>query len=209
MNAPRPPNDPDPAVPAMDDPRRLALSAVVDGEADASDLSRGCAAWAEDVEARRVWHAYHLIGDVIRSEDLAAPPARDAALLAAVRARLAAEPVVLAPQPPAAARPVRRGAWRLPVALAAGVVAVAGVVGVLEPSVMGGPARPTLASMPGAEPAPGVLRVGGAAVSRDQMLRDARVDEYLRAHRDAFAGSPVALPGGAMRSSVEFQPPQR
>ena len=44
--------------------------------------------------------------------------------------------------------------------------------------------------------------------TRAQMLREARVDEYLRAHRDLLAGSPAALPGGAMRS-VDFQLPQR
>ncbi len=208
MNAPRSPEDSDPATLQADESRRLTLSALIDGEGEASALSRACATWAEDAEMRRTWHAYHLIGDVIRSEDLAASPARDAALLAAVRTRLAAEPVVLAPQPPVAARPVRRGAWRVPVALAAGVFAVAGVVAVIQPSVMGGPAGPALASMPATGPVPGVLQVRSPAISRDQMLRDARVDEYLRAHRDAFAGSPVALPGGAMRS-VELQPAQR
>ena len=45
------------------------------------------------------WHAYQLIGDVLRSEDLAAEPAADEAFLVALRARLADEPVVLAPQP--------------------------------------------------------------------------------------------------------------
>ena len=30
-------------------------------------------------------------------------------------------------------------------------------------------------------------------------IRDARLDEYLRAHRDAMAGGPAALPGGAPR----------
>ena len=35
---------------------------------------------------RSTWHAYHLIGDVLRSDDLARPPARDAAFLAALRA---------------------------------------------------------------------------------------------------------------------------
>ena len=33
-----------------------------------------------------------------------------------------------------------------------------------------------------------------------QMLRDARIDDYLRAHRSTLAGSPAALPGGGMRN---------
>jgi sigma-E factor negative regulatory protein RseA len=47
-----------------------------------------------------------------------------------------------------------------------------------------------------------------AQVTEEQMLRDARVDEYLRAHRETLAGTPAALPGGALRS-VDFAVPQR
>jgi sigma-E factor negative regulatory protein RseA len=202
---------PDPADAAAptdaDERQRFTLSALVDGELDAQELGRGCAAWAGDEDLRRTWHAYQLIGDVLRSDDLASPPSRDAALLAALRVRLAAEPVVMAPTAAPLAR-VRRAGWRVPVAIAAGVVAVAGVVSVLEPALLGTPGGPALAALPGGGAAPGVVQVGLTPPSRDQMLRDARVDEYLRAHRDAFAGSPVALPGGALRS-VEFQPPQR
>jgi sigma-E factor negative regulatory protein RseA len=41
-------------------------------------------------------------------------------------------------------------------------------------------------------------------VAAGQMLRDARVDEYLRAHREVLMGSPAALPGGAVRT-VDFE----
>ena len=54
--------------------------------------------------ARR-WHAYHLIGDVLRSDDLASAPGRDAAFLQRLSARLDDEPAVLAPEPLAAWRP--------------------------------------------------------------------------------------------------------
>ena len=47
-----------------------------------------------------------------------------------------------------------------------------------------------------------------ALASWAEMLRDARVDEYLQMHRQTIAGSPVALPGGAMRS-VDLTVPQR
>ena len=77
---------------APDEDRRALLSALADGEADAAQA--GCALWRDDAEARATWHTYHLIGDVLRSDDLAAQPARDAAFLAALRERLAAEPTV-------------------------------------------------------------------------------------------------------------------
>src|SRR4051812_30230061 len=76
------------------------LSALSDGEADAPAIARACAAWRDDAGLRSAWHAWHLIGDVLRSDDLACRPGRDAAFVAALRRRLAAEPVVLAPQGP-------------------------------------------------------------------------------------------------------------
>src|SRR5262245_43551666 len=83
---------------------RQILSALADGEASESEGADAFLAWREDAETRATWHCYHLIGDVLRSEDLAAPAARQQRLLDALRERLAAEPVVLAP-PPAAGTP--------------------------------------------------------------------------------------------------------
>ena len=77
-------------------------------------------AWRDDPEARASWHAYQLIGDVLRSEDLAAEPAADEAFLVALRARLADEPVVLAPQ----ARVERRAGAPMPAAVNASTAAI-------------------------------------------------------------------------------------
>ncbi|MBC7941537.1 MAG: sigma-E factor negative regulatory protein, partial [Chitinophagaceae bacterium] len=76
---------------------RAWLSALADGEGDPLAAERGCAAWREDAGARQAWHTYHLIGDVLRSDELATRPAHDRDFLAALRVKLAAEPVVLAP----------------------------------------------------------------------------------------------------------------
>src|SRR5512143_2981266 len=84
-------------------PALESLSALSDGECDVSAVAWACSAWRDDVGLRSSWHAYQLIGDVLRSEDLAGHPSHDAAFLAAVRERLAREPVVLAPE---AASPV-------------------------------------------------------------------------------------------------------
>lgn len=195
---------------------RQRISELVDGRADdPAAVEQACARWPGDAELRRTWHAYHLIGDVLRSEELAGAPARDSALLVALRERLAQEPVVLAPaaRPPLrAARGARRQVWLLPLAAAAGLVAVAGVLVVLQQADLAAPggAGPLLAQ--GSPAAPGVLPVAAAPAAADpsaQMLRDARVEDYLRAHRETLAGSPAALPGGAMRSSFEFSVPQR
>lgn len=167
------------------------LSALADGQAHAAD--RACSHWRDDAQARKTWHTYHLIGDVMRSEELARPAAGDAAFLAGIRSRLATEPVVLAPAPMAA--PVRRRpAWLLPMAAAAGFVMVAGVLVV------------TRVSGPGTVPADTTLAT--AAADDDGVLRDARVQEFIRAHQFARGGVAVAAPGGALRR-VEMTVPAR
>ena len=178
------------------------LSALADGQADA--LPGACKAWREDAQARRTWHAYDLIGDVLRSEELAHAPDHDQQFLAGLRKRLAAEPALLAPAPPVAATP-RRQPWMMPAAVAAGFVLVAGVLVVTRMAPAGtdggapalaaasAAAVTTLVSL-GARPASGALR-GGEAV----LIRDARLDEYLRAHQSARGGVAMAAPGGLLR----------
>lgn len=181
---------------------RTWLSALADGDVQAAD--RACGSWRADADARRTWHAYQLIGDVMRSEDLARPAARDAAFLAGLRERLAAEPVVFAPQPtPATAPARRRQPWLLPVAAAAGFVVVAGVLVVARVSQPGAETGVGLAT---ATPPAGVVLVGnsvarpvGTGVAGEILLRDQQLDEYLRAHQSARGGVAVAAPGGALR----------
>src|SRR4051812_22501961 len=79
---------------------RRILSALADGDATDGEAARAFQAWRDDDDARATWHAYQLIGDVMRSDALAADPAEDQRFLLALRARLADEPVVLAPQAP-------------------------------------------------------------------------------------------------------------
>src|SRR5436305_14542164 len=75
------------AIGAFDQSAKEQLSALADGELNAADPAGACAIWARHPEARRDWHAWHLIGDVLRSEDLASDPRRDRLLYSAVHAR--------------------------------------------------------------------------------------------------------------------------
>ena len=191
------------------DPRWL-LSAMADGEADAAEFSRGCAAWCGgEAQIRQSWHAYHLIGDVLRSDDLASPPGHDLAFSQRLSARLDGEPAVLAPEPLATV-PARRRSWMLSAALVAGVMAVATVLVVsIGPSV-GGSATPMLAA---GSRAPTTVAARDAALPDNaassateavppggRVVRDALLDRYLRAHRDYAAALPGSLPGGSGRS---------
>lgn len=203
--SPRPPLDSAAAADPAD-----WLSAAVDGDADA--LDRACRA-LQDADApacartRADWHAYHLIGDVLRSSELASAPQHDAAFLAGFRERLAAEPVVVAPAAAAAVapRPARRPLrWQVPAAAVASVAGVAVVAGVLVMSRGGGEPAATLATAPRAtQPAPATTLV------RDGYVRDARIEEFMRVHQGA-AGGLTLLPQGVRQVDVVVAPaPQR
>jgi len=177
------------------------LSAAVDG--DTSALDRACRALREGDERTRAatrgaWHTYHLIGDVLRSSELASAPRRDADFLAGFRERLAAEPVVLAPV--AAPRTAR---WRVPAAAVASMAGVAVVAGVLVMSRGGGEGAAPMAA------APVVPAAGGTTVVRDGYVRDARLEEFIRVHQGA-AGGLLLQPQGVRQVDVVVVPaPQR
>lgn len=189
------------------EPLLQRLSALCDGEARGPELDAALAAWRDDAPGvRQRWHAYSVIGDVLRSDDLSpVTAAHDAAFVARLRERLAQEPVVLSPAPeqrPAGAVAVRT--WRrlsAPMAMAAGVMTVVGVAvmmrpGVPEATVVGG----ALADAGG-----GVQRVAldtttvprspsaASPVSGGVLLRDPVLDRYLEEHRLRSRGATLAV----------------
>ncbi|MBK7529562.1 sigma-E factor negative regulatory protein [Piscinibacter sp.] len=187
------------------------FSALVDGELGPDGVVRACASWRSDARSRQTWHAYHLIGDVLRSDDLASRPARDVDFLNRLRERLADEPVVLAPSavPAVSAVPVIAGRralrhWRAGAAVAAGFVAVAGVL-----VVMRSPApqmAPELARAPMASPVVPVAADAGveqaAYVTDGRVMRDARLDRYLAAHQQFAGASALGVPSAFLRSAT-------
>lgn len=180
------------------------LSLLADGRTagDAAATDRAIALWRDDPGARRTWHAYQLIGDVLRSDDLASEPGHDAAFVARLRTRLAAEPVVLAPGPlpaaPAAAaqasRAVRRQVWLVPAAAAAGFALVAGVMVVSRMDAgIGASGTPPLA----AAPLP-------PSANQPVLLPNARAEELFGAHQAVGGGGFGAAQGVVRR--VDFAP---
>jgi sigma-E factor negative regulatory protein RseA len=185
---------------------RQALSALMDGQGGEADLA--CRVWREDSGARADWHAYHLIGELMRSDDVRCAPRHDAQFFSGVRERLAAEPVVLAPAAavaitPSAQRP-RRRAWVAPAAVAAGFVAVAGALLVTRDA-----APDRSAQLAGPAAAPAALSATGAAdmVGADgRLIRSAELDRYLAAHRQYSNTSALAAPGGMVRNAAAAAP---
>ena len=195
------------------------LSALADGEVDSAAAADACGAWKSEGELRRTWHAWHLIGDVLRSEDLASSAERDQAFLVALRARLAAEPVVLAPEPLAVASPLSRrrsmGRWLLPSAVAAGFMLVVGTFVVLGPAGTPTIPAPTLARIAPSPSPEGPIRQASIrepaapeiVALNGRMIRDARLERYLAAHKQFAGTSALGVPSTFLRSAtVDAEP---
>ena len=193
------------AMGSFDECAKERLSALADGELDGGEHASACAAWAADPAARRDWHAWHLIGDVLRSEDLASDPRRDRAVCGAIRARLQSEPIVFAP---AAAVP-GRGRWAVGGAIAAGLALVVGTFTVIRPA---GDPPSSIVAQTGRAPAPVVVAVAPAAerqaaadepvVADMRFIRDAQLDRYLAAHKQFSGTSALGVPSAFLRSAT-------
>ncbi len=190
------------------------LSAFVDGEW--SDGAGHVDALLSELNGadRAAWSDYHLIGDALRSDDLAVHPAASSAFLRGFAARLEAEPHILAPTAkPATAPASRREGRRFSligrrfVPSLAAAAAAATLTWVVVPQVQhaGGPpaalqtaALQTTAVQGRNDPAQTIAMAGGPGSSSTgelNIIRDARLDAYLEAHQQ-FAQQPV-VPGSA------------
>lgn len=191
------------------------ISALADGQLRGESLERVIQTVATDSQARTAWHTYHLIGDVLRSGNLATGTA-PAAFLAGFQIRLEREQSGARLEEAAAGMPVavqqvakRSGdaandgsfRWKL----VAGFASVAAVAAIGWMAVGDG-MRGQQPQMAGAAPRAAVA----VAVERPAvMIRDPRLDEMLAAHRQ-LGGSASALqsPAGFLRNAT-FEGPAR
>jgi sigma-E factor negative regulatory protein RseA len=188
--------------------RREAMSAFMDGDRQAAEVA--CRAWRDDTRSRADWHAYHLIGDLLRSDEHCSDAAHDATFVTQLRARLVREPAVPAPPSLAIAAGRRRAAWVVPTAVAAGFVAVAGALLVTRIAGSDSAADPKslVASTPDASSARIATAVGASDSGLDNanMIRSAELDRYLAAHRQYADAAALAVPGGVVRSVAAVAP---
>jgi sigma-E factor negative regulatory protein RseA len=204
------------AIDGFDDSAKERLSALADGELDPAGSTASCAAWARDAALRADWHAWHLIGDVLRSEDLASQPRHDRDFCAKLRLRLQAEPVVLAPAPALAGSPGRRfdrqarsGRCTAVSAVAAGVVLVVGTFAIVRPGesptaqvALGDAPASITASPVGAAPATEAAMQPVAIVADSKIIRDAQLERYLEAHKQFAGTSALGVPSAFRRSAT-------
>lgn len=157
---------------------REALSALIDGDMRSDDVQVHLSRLKGDVELRRAWDTYHLIGDTLRGDS-------GPNLCARVAARLHVEPTVLAPQRRRSA--LQRATW-YSLSAAAGVAAVALVVWTAfpglrpVPQLASNPAATIEAANPAADGVTAVA-VGVPTAETSPRLSAAEVQDYLFAHQ--------------------------
>jgi len=142
------------------------ISALMDGELSPEEAERELRRVAQNPELQQAWDAYHLVGDVLRGEQLAPGRLRERVL-----ERLELEPTVLAPKPSI----LKRHAVIYPMYAAASVCAITLVAWLALP-LIGGPGE-TPAGIATAVPAnPGMQPVSNVP-------DDGTMNEYLLAHQ--------------------------
>jgi sigma-E factor negative regulatory protein RseA len=173
------------------------MSAFVDGESldELGNISQFLADLKNQDRAQ--WSEYHLIGDALRSDDLAVSPATSSAFMAAFTQRFESEVHVFAP----AAAAKRQGVMRRRVMPAFAVAAAAATLTwIVVPQLQGVDSRGgaqvasvstdsmqrvAMASIPAATARP--------VLTEANIIRDASLDQYLEAHQQ-FSQQPV-VPG--------------
>lgn len=144
------------------------------------------AALGADGEARQCWVAYHLVGDALRSPEVAA--FHSAGFAERLRERLRAEPTVLAS--PVRSRALRLRRYGSGVAIAASLVAL----GALVVPMMMAPSGPV----------PSLAGSQHAALS-PAPLPDSALQGYFRAHLELAGGTAFEDPAQAVKAALEFE----
>jgi sigma-E factor negative regulatory protein RseA len=209
--------------------QREQISALADGQLDDLEFAAALELTGADGDARACWRVYHLVGDVLRSGELAAV-GRDRDFLARLSTRLRAEPVSpeadrsslkspewiavgeqkrTVPMPIGEASPQAANdssmRWKL-VAGFASIAAVAAIsfnaIGTLDG--LGSGARLARLDKLPASPVPPVFTVAGSQTLAEEsvMIRDRQLDELMSAHRQFGGTSALQNPAGFLRNAT-------
>ena len=190
-----------------------SVSALADGELRGEEFAQALAACERDPALLASWHHYHLIGDVLRAPDLLATRT-SSPFLTRLQSRLEQEalrPVAqtdAALSTPAALPGVTQAAandsifrWKM----VAGVASMAAVVVMVWTLAV-----PT--SLTGAQLAQSPVPTDSVLVASPQgvIVRDARLEELLAAHKQVGGNSALQMPSGFLRNATfEISPHAR
>ena len=180
------------------------LSALADGELDHGELLLLLEACKTDDAAAGNWGAYHLIGDVLRSPSLAAGNASPD-FVQRLNQRILKEQAV----PALAPAPGRPEVMQIGIAANDSIFRwklVAGFASLTAVAAIAWSSFGLVSSPPGAQLAqasvatPPVLVV---ASPQGPMVRDARLEEMLAAHRQLGGASVLQAPSGFLNAAFE------
>lgn len=195
------------------------VSALADGELRGEEFARTVEWVSEAGDARLTWHAYHVVGEVLRSGEVMAN-ARDAAFMQRLKLNLQQE----APRAPLSNATDLIAAYAIPTGTS-GIneskipVAnddsyrwklVAGLASLAMVSVIGWQAWSGWGVQPGAvqlaQGAGGQAEValpqGAAGNESAVMIRDPQLDALLAAHRQFGGTSALQMPAGFLRNAT-------
>lgn len=206
--------------------QREQLSALADGQLDNEAWDQAMQ-FAHDDEGRATWNLYHLVGDVLRSPELA-QHADNGQFLQRLQLRLADEPVpgrpvqenlqIVVPPQVRAVQAANASVfqWKMVAGLAS-VAAVAVVgwsswsslqstpTGASMAALSGAPAAAVVVALPAAAP---VVAQAGKPPAEPIMLRDPRLDELLAAHQQFGSTTALQMPARFLRNAT-FEAPAR
>ncbi|MDE2418087.1 MAG: sigma-E factor negative regulatory protein [Burkholderiales bacterium] len=178
------------------------ISALVDGQLGAERLAGMLAEMESSPEMMSTWHVYQLIGDVMRSEDLASGP-HDLEFFMRLQSKLALEPVPAAQLPRMEMSAVTHSAneevfrWKW---LAGVTVTV--LVSVIGVGLWNYSSSPQLQASGAAPPGPTVTQAVNVRQEDQVMLRDPQLDALMAAHQQLGGYSALQMPSGFLRNAT-------
>jgi sigma-E factor negative regulatory protein RseA len=194
---------------------------LADGQLQGDELAQALEFAAQE-NGQSTWQLYHLVGDVLRSPELAQHQHGTRSMVMRVREQLAQEPLHGRVQFPATvvaqiAHPATAVAanasvfrWKMAAGFAslAAVAAIgwssfAGLQGAGSSSAQLAAASasvPAAASVPAQSMAPPVVAVAGNE-GQQVMIRDPRLDELLAAHKQFGSTAALQMPAGFLRNA--------
>ncbi|GKS90334.1 sigma-E factor negative regulatory protein [Acidovorax sp. SUPP2539] len=201
---------------------REHLSALADGQLRGQEFGQAVDYASSNADGSETWQMYHLIGDVLRSSELARPV--NSSLVDRLRSQIEAEGIQ---RPPLVASAVVQGAvaevvtpalaanasvfrWKM----AAGFASLAAVGAIGWTAMTGIQSGAESAQMASAVPvtaAPAAVAVADATEgggAPQVMIRDPRLDELLAAHKQFGNTSALQMPAGFLRNAT-FEAPAR
>jgi sigma-E factor negative regulatory protein RseA len=184
------------------------ISALADGQLQGDAFARGVEVAARDPLGLEAWQTYHLIGDVLRSGELAMG-STSAEFLSGLQARLQQEQLPLhilqqridspgTAMRIAVSRPAANDAdsnWKL-------------LAGFASLAVMAGIGWTVAGGFVGKQEQAARAQAGAvlAGMESGMMIHDARLDEFLAAHRQLGGASALPVPAGALRNASFYGP---